>query len=155
MSNFFERHMTNSVYRLYPERAWIPYAASFGNRLRVRLGKYRFDRTLLDVQYPSIGQLIRSSYAYARYETFFTLEVKAKAWGKALFEDCYFRNRNDAEGFFYLTFYPRYLLQVIMLTMRGCGRFIRLASTGDKTPLQSTQLCLAAFYSDQQGLVTP
>jgi hypothetical protein len=148
MGNSLERFMIDGIYRLYPERGWIPHVSSLGVRLRRKIGSYRFDLRLLEVDRPTLGQLLRSTYAYARHETFFGLEIEAKAWARAFFEDCYFLKRADAEGYFHAIFFPRYCMRAISRTIMGCARYFRQRFSGDKTPLQTTQLCLAAFYTD-------
>lgn len=143
----FERFMEDSVYRLYPERGWVPHISSFGVRLRQKTASYKLDLRLLEAEHPTLRQLIRSAYAYARYESFHRLEVEAKAWARAFFEDCYFLERADAEGYFYAIFFPRYLMHTISQTIRACIQYFRQTASGDKAALQTTQLCLAAFYT--------
>jgi hypothetical protein len=148
MGNLFERFMTDSIYRLYPEREWIPHVSSLGTQLRQRIESYRFDLRLLDVEKPTLVQLARTNLAYARYYSFLRLDVEAKAWARAFFEDCYFLKRADAEGYFYAIFFPRYCMHTISQTMKGCLQYFRQMASGDKAPLQTTQLCLAVFYTN-------
>jgi len=147
MGNLFERFMTDCIYRLYPERDLIPHISALGIQLRQRIKSYRFDLRLLKVEQPSLGQLIRAEYAYMRNQSFFGLEVEAKAWARAFFEDCYFLKCADAEGYFYAIFLPRYCMHTISQTMRGCLQYFREMASGDKEPFQTVQLCLAAFYT--------
>lgn len=149
MGNFYERFLTSSIYRLYPERGWIPKASSLGGRLRRKLDRYRLDASLLDVQRPTPGQLVRINYAYARHESFFMLEIEAKAWAKQFFHDCYFLNRDDADNFFHLIFFPRHYANTLLRTLRGCREQLALMSSGDTHPLQSIQLCLCSAYFGQ------
>ena len=148
MDNIFERFMTDSIYRLYPERGWIPRISSFGTQLRQKIDRYHFDLRLLKIKHPTLSQLTRSVYAHTRYYSFSRLEVEAKAWARAFFEDCYFLKRADAEGYFYAIFFPRYCMHTISQTMKGCLQYFRQMASGDKAPLQTTQLCLAAFYTN-------
>lgn len=148
MDNIFERFMKDSIYRLYPERGWIPHVSTIGTQLRQKIDRYHFDLRLLKIEHPTPRQLIRSVYAYTRYYSFSRLEVEAKAWARAFFEDCYFLKRADAEGYFYAIFFPRYCMHTIRQTMRGYLQCFRQMASGDKTPLQTTQLCLAAFYTN-------
>jgi len=148
MDNLFERFMIENIYCLYPERGWIPHVSSFGTQLRQKIESYRFDLRLLDVKKPTPLQLARTNFAYARYYSFSRLEVEAKAWARAFFEDCYFLKRADAEGYFYAIFFPRNYMHTIGQTIRGCIEYFRQLASGDKTPLQTTQICLAAFYTN-------
>ncbi len=151
MCNCFERFFRDSIRRLYPEQGWILPAASIGKRVRRRLEAHRFDSRMLDIQIPTPLQLLRISYAYARHEALEGLEIEAKAWAKAFFADCYFLDLTNAEGYFYLVFSPRYLLMALHLTLRECGKYVALRLKGDKSPLDTIQLCLASFYYDQSG----
>lgn len=148
MDNLFERFMIEIIYRLYPERGWIPNISSFGTQLRQKVESYQFDLRLLDVEKPTPLQLARTNFAYARYYSFLRLEGEVKAWARAFFEDCYFLKRADAEGYFYAIFFPRYCLQTINQTIRGCIEYFHEMASGDKTPLLTTQICLAAFYTN-------
>jgi len=139
--------MTSSISRLYPERGWIPDASALGKRIRQKLECYRLDPRLLDVEYPNLSQLLRSTYAYARYESFSGLDVEAKAWARVFFEECYFLNRADAEGFFYAIFFLRYLLDAMRITFRECRNYFRNIMQHDRSPLLTLRLCIEAFYS--------
>lgn len=154
MGNFYERFMVKSIYRIYPEQGWILPAASLGKRVRRRLEAHRFDSRLLTIQIPSPLQLVRISYAYARHETSENLAIEARSWAKVFFADCYFLDLANAEGFFYFSLFPRYLFMALRLTLRECGKYVALRLKGDKAPLTTIQLCLAAYYTSPTIEVT-
>ena len=147
MGNIVERFMTSSISRLYPERGWIPIVSSLGNQLLRKIESYQLDPRLLDVEYPNPSQLLRSTYAYARYESFSGLAVESKAYARVYFEECYFLNRADAEGYFYAIFFLRYLLDAMRITFRECRNYFRNIMQHDKSPLLTLRLCIEAFYS--------
>lgn len=148
MPNIFERIMIRSIDRLYPEQGWIPQVSAFGIRLKQRLDTFHFDLRLLDLQYPNPLHLLQTYYAYARHQAYEGLEIESRAWSKIYFIDCYFRHRVDADGYFLAIYFPRYFLRSINLTIREVAKYFKQVLHGDKAPLTTVQLCLAAFYTN-------
>lgn len=139
--------MIRSIDRHYPEQGWLPQVSAFGIRLKQRLDNFHFDVRLLDLQYPSLQHLLQTCYAYARHQAYEGLEIESQAWAKIYFIDCYFLHRTDAEGYFYTIFFPRYFIRLISLTIREVAKYFKQVLQGDKAPLTTVQLCLAAFYT--------
>lgn len=155
MPNAFERLMIRSIDRLYPEQGWIPKVSAFGCRLKKRLDQYPFDVRLLDLQSPKPLQLLQLCHAYARHQAYEGLEIESSAWAKIYYRDCYFIHLADAEGYFYAILYPRYIFRSISLTFREIANYFTQVAHGDKAPLTTIQLCLAAYYTTPTIEVTP
>lgn len=147
MANIIERLMIRSIDSLYPEQGWIPKVSAFGCRLKRRLDQCPFDASLLDVQRPNPVQLLRICYTYARHQEYEGLEIESHAWAKIYYADCYFLHLADAEGYFYAIYFTRYFLRSICLTFREIARYFKQVADGDKAPLTTIQLCLAAYYT--------
>jgi len=147
MAYIFEKLMIKSIDRLYPERGWMPKVSAFGCRLKGRLDRSTIDASLLDLQSPKPLQLLQLCYAYARHQAYEGLEIESSAWAKIYYRDCYFMHRSDADGYFYAIFLPRYFIRSIRMTFREIGKYFWQVTHGDKAPLTTIQLCLAAFYT--------
>lgn len=155
MANIFEKLMIKSIDRLYPERGWLHMVSAFGCRLKGRLDQCPFDVSLLDLQYPNPLQLLQICYAYARHQAYEGLEIESSAWAKIYYGDCYFLHLADAEGYFYAILFPHYFFCSITLTFREIANYFTQVSHGDKAPLTTIQLCLAAYYTTPTIEVTP
>lgn len=151
MPNAFERWMHSNLYRYYPERGVIPYAVAIGRIMREKMAAYRFDASLLDVTKPTPLQLLRSSYAYARYESYHRLEIEADSWALTYFEHCYFVRREDAKDYFYASLIPRYFLYALKETMSGCWDYIAKVCARAKSPYLVLRLSAEVVYHDQIG----
>lgn len=147
MPNIYERLMIGSIDRLYPEQGLIPQVSAFGIWLKQRLDTFHFDLRLLDLQYPNPLHLLQTCYAYARHQAYEGLEIESNAWAKFYFGNCYFLQREDAEGYFYAIFFPRYFFRSLRMTFREVTKHFWQVSHGDKAPLTTIQLCLAAYYT--------
>lgn len=155
MPNIIESLMIRSIDRLYPEQGWIPKVSAFGIKLKQRLDNFHFDVGLLDLQHPNLQHLVKTCYAYARHLAYEGLEIESQAWAKIYFIDCYFVHRADADGYFYAILYPRYFIRSISLTFREIGNYFKQKALGDKAPLTTIQLCLAAYYTHPVIETTP
>lgn len=155
MPNIYERLMIKSIDRLYPSRGWIPQVSAFGIKLKQRLDNFHFDLRLLDLQYPNLQHLLQTCYAYARHLVYEGLEVESRAWAKIYFADCYFVHRLDADGYFFTIFFPRYFIRSIILTFKEVAKYFRRVFHGDKAPLTTIQLCLAAYHTSPTIEATP
>lgn len=151
MPNALERWMHSNVYRYYPERGVIPYAIAIGRMIREKMAAYRFDVSLLALIQPNPLQLARSSYAYARYESYHRLEIEADAWALTYFEHCYFARREDAKDFFYACLIPRYFLYALRVTMRGCWEYVGNILARAKSPYLTMRLAAEVVYHNQIG----
>ncbi len=147
MPNTIERLMIRSIDYHYPEQSWIPQVSAFGILLKQRLGNFHFNVRLLDLQNPNFQHLLQTCYAYARHQAYEGLEIESNAWAKIYFIDCYFLRRIDAEGYFSSIFFPRYFIRSIILTFREIRNYFWQVAHGDKAPLTTIQLCLAAYYT--------
>lgn len=155
MHNIIERLMIRSIDRLYPEQGWIPTVSAFGCRLKRRLDQCPFEVSLLDLQYPNPLQLLQICYAYARHQAYEGLEIESSAWAKVYYSNCYFLHLADAEGYFYAIFFLRYTYRSMSLTFREIANYFKQVAHGDKAPLTTIQLCLAAYYTNPTIEVTP
>lgn len=129
--------------------------SAFGCRLKKHLDRSTFDVGLLDIQKPRLYQLLRICYAYARHQAYEGLEIESSAWAKIYYRDCYFIHLADAEGYFYTILFPRYFLRSISLTFREIKKYFKQVEHGDKAPLTTIQLCLAAYYTNPTIEVAP
>lgn len=155
MHNIIEQLMIRSIAHLYPEQGWIPTVSAFGSRLKMNLDRSTFDVGLLDVQRPNPLQLLRICYAFARHQAYEGLEIESRAWAKIYYRDCYFIHLADANGYFYAILYPRYFFRSIYLTFREIANYFTQVINGDKAPLTTIQLCLAAYFTNPTIEVAP
>lgn len=155
MPNTIEKLMIRSIDRLYPEQGWIPKVSAFGIRIKKRLDNFHFDVRLLDLQYPDPLHLLQTCYAFAHHQAYEGLEIESNAWAKIYFGNCYFVHRTDADGYFYAIFFLRYLFRSISMTCREVAKYFRWVFHGDKAPLTTVQLCLAAYHTSPTIEATP
>lgn len=114
-----ERLLHSALIDHYPEWIYAPRMVELGRRIRVRLASFRFDASLLEIDSPSLIAIMRSSYADARGATLMTYNSLVKAFARGAFEDCYFLHHADAEDFYRVVFFPRFLFSLARSTMKG------------------------------------
>lgn len=151
MVKSYERWMTNSVGHLYPERGWIPRAVAIGRTIRLRMARYRFDPSLISTRHLSLIQLVRATYAYARYETYRWLDKEVEETAEEFFVHCYFLKLQDAEDYFLLVYLPRYFLQALKMTMKDTFRYLGALVRREREPYLTLSLANEVIYHEQVG----
>lgn len=151
MVKSYERWITNSVLLLYPEREWIPRAVAFGRSIRKRMARYRIDPSLINTRHLSLIQLVRATYAYARYETYRWFDKEVEETAKEFFIHCYFLRLQDAEDYFRLVYFPRYFIQSISMTLKDTFRYLGGVIRREREPYLTLSLANEVVYHEQIG----
>jgi hypothetical protein len=148
MLNFYEQFFCNSIVRNYPDWQLAPYMIKLGKKVASRIHSYTISPAILDVEKPSILMILKAASAYAHYYSRFIFDPLVDNTSIGFFVECYFLRLEDAQDFFRMVYFPRYLAILISKTIFSIIELLFSKNEGQETDFKVYQISLEIFASE-------